>query len=80
VAARNITFNLPDDLIRRAKIYAAQHDTTVNAVVRRLLEEALSVEDRAYIAGERFLAIAKRGPHSTVDPGTIRREELHERW
>jgi plasmid stability protein len=80
VANRNITFNLPEDLIKRAKIHAAQHDTTVNAVVRRLLEEALSVEDRAYAAGKRLLEIAERGPYSTVDPGTIRREELHERW
>jgi plasmid stability protein len=80
VAARNITFSLPEDLIRRAKVYAAQHDTTVNAVVRRLLEEALSDKDRAYLAGKRFLEIAKLGPFSDVDPGTIRREDLHERW
>jgi plasmid stability protein len=80
VASRNITFNLPEDLIKRAKIHAAQHDTTVNAVVRRLLEEALSAEDRAYLAGKRFLEIAEDGPYSTVDPGTISREEIHERW
>ena len=77
---RNITISLPDDLIRRAKVYAAQHDTTVNAVVRRLLEEALDGQDRARAAGERFLAIAKQGPYSTIDVGTITREEMHERW
>ncbi len=76
---RNITLNLPSDLIRQAKIYAAEHDTTINTVVRELLEETLSRESRARAAAQRFLEIAERGPLSTVDPGSIRREELHER-
>jgi plasmid stability protein len=79
VATRNITFNLPEDLIRRAKVYAAQHDTSVNAVVRRLLEEAIPDEDRARAAGERLLEIASQGPYSDVDPGTISRDEIHQR-
>jgi plasmid stability protein len=79
VANRNITFNLPVDLIRRAKIYAAEHDTNVNAIVRHLLEEALSAKDRAREAGERLLAIAESGPLFTGDPASISREELHER-
>ena len=27
---RNITFSLPTSLIRKAKVYAAWHDTTIN--------------------------------------------------
>lgn len=76
---RNITFSLPADLIRQAKVYAAQHDTTVNTLVRELLQEALTREERVRAAAERFLAIAARGPHFTSDPGVISREELHER-
>ena len=76
---RNITFSLPADLIRKAKVYAAEHDTTINTLVRELLAEALSRESRARAATARLLAIANRGPYSIVDPGTIRREELHER-
>ena len=79
MATRNITFNLPEDLVRDAKVYAAQHDTTVNAVVRELLQTHVSAEARARAAAERVLAIAERGPYSTVDPSTIRREELYER-
>ncbi len=79
MAARNITFNLPADLIREAKIYAAQHDTTVNALVRELLEEKVNARARARAAAERFLQLAAEGPYSDVDPGTIRREELYER-
>jgi hypothetical protein len=79
VESRNITFSLPADLIRRAKVYAAERDTNVNSVVRQLLEEALSAKDRARAAGDRLLAIAEHGPLFTGDPGSISREELHER-
>jgi len=74
-----VTFHLPVDLLREAKVYAAEHDTTVNAIVRELLQEKLAAEARARAAAERFLQLAKRGPYSSVDPGSIRREELHER-
>ena len=76
---RNVTFSLPVGLLRQAKIYAAEHDTTVNAVVRELLEERVSAEARSRAASKRFLDLAKRGPYSAVDPSSISREELHER-
>ena len=76
---RNVTFSLPADLMRQAKIYAAEHDTTVNAIVRELLQERVSGEARIRAAAERFLQLAASGPSSTVDPGSIRREELYER-
>ena len=76
---RNITFSLPVDLVRRAKVYAAEHDTTVNALVRELLQEALVRDGRARVAADRLLAIADQGPYFTIDPGSIRREELYER-
>jgi plasmid stability protein len=85
MAKRNITLSLPTDLIRQAKVYAAEHDTTVNALVRELLEEKLGVIDEKKLerireAGRRILEIARKGPSSPVDPGTISREEMHERW
>jgi plasmid stability protein len=48
VDARNITFKLPVDLIREAKIFAASHDTTVNALVRDLLHDRLSSHRRGH--------------------------------
>lgn len=36
---RNTTFNLPEDLIQRAKAYATEHGTTVTAIVRRHLQQ-----------------------------------------
>lgn len=79
VKTRNLTLNLPADLIRQAKVCAAQRDTTINAFVRQLLEEALSEESRRRLAVRRVLDLAKRGPHSNVDPGSIRREQIYER-
>jgi plasmid stability protein len=78
VANRNITLSLPVDLIRQAKIYAAEHDTTVNGLVRELLQEKLNPAERARAAGKAFLEIARRGPISPIDPGSIRREEIYE--
>ena len=74
-----MTFHLPVDLLRQAKIYAAQNDTTVNAIVRELLQQKLAGEAKAKAAAERFLQLAERGPHSSVSPESIQREELYDR-
>jgi plasmid stability protein len=79
VETRNITFSLPADLVRQAKVYAAQHDTTINALVRELLSEKLNQEERVRAAAERLLALADRGPFFSADPSSLRRDELHER-
>src|SRR3954452_25574691 len=79
VATRNITFHLPDDLLRDAKVYAAQHDTSVNALVKELLEEKLGKQARYRAATLRILELAKQGPYFTTDPGTIRREDIYDR-
>lgn len=76
---RNITFSLPADLVHQAKVYAAEHETTVNGLVRELLTEAVTRNGRTRKAAKRILALAARGPYFTADPGSISREELHER-
>jgi plasmid stability protein len=79
VETRNITLNLPSDLIRKAKVYAAEHNTTINSLVRDIMQEALSRENRMQAAVTKLLNLAARGPYFTTDPRSIRREELHER-
>ena len=76
---RNITLSLPVDLVRQAKVYAAEHDTTINSLVRNLLQEALIRQGRARAAAEKLLSLADQGPYFTIDPGSIAREDLHER-
>jgi plasmid stability protein len=60
-------------------MYAAEHETSVNAIVRELLEDALLPENRAVAATKRLLTLADQGPLFTIDPRSITREELHER-
>jgi plasmid stability protein len=79
VKTRNITLSLPSDLIRKAKVYAAEHDTTINTLVRELLQDALERENRVQAAVGRLLVLADHGPYFTTDPGSIPREALHER-
>lgn len=43
---RNTTLNLPDDLVQRVKVYAAQHGTTMTAIIKAHLE-AITMPDRA---------------------------------
>lgn len=77
--AKNLTLHLPADLIRRVRVYAAQRDTSINSVVKELLEKTVAGEDKARTAADRILEVAKRGPWSAVDPGSISRDEMHER-
>jgi plasmid stability protein len=74
-----LTLNLPEELIKKAKVYAAQHDTSVNALMKQLLQERLDQEDPYKAAGRRFLEIVSRGPFVDIDPGTIKREDLYDR-
>lgn len=76
---RNITFKLPSELLTKAKIYAAQHDTTVNSLVRLLLEEKLQSGEEVREAGRRFLAIAEEGPFFSADLRSFSRDSYHER-
>jgi len=79
VPSRNVTFKLPNDLLSKAKVYAAQHDTTVNSLVRELLEEKVSSSERVRAAARRILAIAKAGPYFSADLRSFTRDSYHER-
>ncbi|MFO1490369.1 MAG: CopG family transcriptional regulator [Kiritimatiellia bacterium] len=41
---KNITISLPDDLARKAKVFAAEQDTSVSKYVGGLLAERLEAE------------------------------------
>jgi plasmid stability protein len=43
--ARNITLSLPDELIRRAKIVAAERDTSISAMVASILRQFVGDAD-----------------------------------
>ncbi|MGQ0572145.1 MAG: CopG family transcriptional regulator [Armatimonadota bacterium] len=77
---RNITLSLPADLVRRAKVLAAQRDTSVSRIMTEALTDLVSREEGYEAAQRRHLAVLRRG----VDLGTHgraswTREALHER-
>lgn len=78
MTSRNITLSLPDELIRKAKVLAAERDTSVSALVGGLLnqvigevagyDEVWAQEEAAMAAG-----VLRVGPVSWT------RDDLHER-
>lgn len=46
---KNTTFNLPEDLVARAKAYAAAHGTTMTAIVRAHLEAVTGGSEEAVL-------------------------------
>lgn len=47
---KNTTFNLPEELVARAKAYAADHGTTMTSIVREHLAAVTSAPDEAIVA------------------------------
>ncbi|MEO6794485.1 MAG: DUF6364 family protein [Mycobacterium sp.] len=75
---RNITLTMPTELVRRAKVLAAQRDMSVSSLVARLLEQLVG-EVRGYDE----VAELERGKMSVglleIGPITWSRDELHQR-
>ena len=75
---KNITVSLPDDTYRRARIKAAERDTSVSALVREFLtslgEEESDFERRKRLQAEVLASVKdfRAGDRMT-------REEVHER-
>ena len=79
MATRNITLSLPDDLVRRAKVLAAQKDTSVSALVADLLRQTLEEGgdyDSVWFAEEQLMA---KGIGLEVGQVTWSRDDTHKR-
>ncbi|HZJ09930.1 MAG TPA: DUF6364 family protein [Trueperaceae bacterium] len=79
MATRNITLSLPEDLVRSAKILAAQQDTSVSALVADLLRQVTDQGgeyDSLWAAEERLMA---EGIGLEIGSITWSRDEAHER-
>ena len=74
----NLTIALDDELLRRARVRAAELGTSVNAVLRDHLAAWTGLQDDRRRAVEKILDAAKR---SKASSGGRRwtRDELHER-
>ena len=77
MAKANLTLQLDEDVIRRAKIVAAKRGTSVSGLVARELGELTDEDERYEDAMHRAREILRR---ATARGGrSWRRDELHER-
>ena len=77
---QNITLSLPREVVREAKVIAAQRETSISALMARVLKELVEEEHGYRAARERSLNRLEDG----LDFGTggkrgWSRDELHER-
>jgi hypothetical protein len=56
---RKVTFSLPEELVRDAKVYAAERDLSLDALVRKTLESVVASRSRRREAVRRLLRLAK---------------------
>lgn len=77
LARRNLTVQLDEEVIRRAKILAAKRGTSVSGLVARELEELVG-QDARYEEAHR---LAEKAMTRSVPRGgrTWRRDDLHDR-
>ncbi|MBX6748269.1 MAG: hypothetical protein IRY85_01140 [Micromonosporaceae bacterium] len=74
----NLTLSIDDDLLRRARVRAAERGTTVNAIVRDFLETFAGV-DQVSPALLRIVGLAHDSTASSGDGGrTWRRDDIYE--
>ncbi|MCC7078411.1 MAG: hypothetical protein IT198_14915 [Acidimicrobiia bacterium] len=76
--ARNITLSLPEELVRRAKILAAEQDTSVSALVASLLEQMVGDSSDYDDLWAREEGVMQSGVLRVGDM-TWSRDDLHER-
>jgi len=74
----NITLKIDDELLREAKIMAAEEDTSVSALFAQQLEKLVR-KRRGYVAARRTAKALMRDakPRGWIRPTS--RDELHER-
>ncbi|MBS9532851.1 hypothetical protein KIH27_04525 [Mycobacterium sp. M1] len=77
--SKNITLTMPAELVRRAKVLAAQRDMSVSGLVARLLEQLVGEVDDYDDVAERERRIMSGDSGLQIGPMTWSRDELHQR-
>jgi hypothetical protein len=75
---KNITLAVDEDVLKAVRRYAAQHDTTVNGLVREHLQRIAARENRAQEAIRRLRELSERSK-GEVGEITWTRDDLYER-
>lgn len=77
---QNVTLAIPKSLLRKAKVVAAERQTSLSALLTQLLATLVEQEDQYEQARQRSLALLEQG-FELGTQGKIpwSRDELHER-
>jgi hypothetical protein len=75
---KNITLSIDDKVLAAARRYAAEMDSSVNALVRGYLTGLANQQDRARQARLRIRALS-RTSRASLAGRSWKRDELHER-
>ena len=77
---QNITLAIPKSLLRKAKVIAAERQTSLSALLTQLLSELVKQEDEYEQARQRSFAMMEQGFNlGTYGQISWSRDELHER-
>ncbi|HEY0879636.1 MAG TPA: hypothetical protein VGE10_14405 [Zeimonas sp.] len=74
----NLTITVDEEVLRKARIRALEQGSSVNAVLRELLEAYAGVGDSQSAAVDELIALSKKS-RSRRGRSRWTREELHER-
>jgi len=77
-AKRNLTLNLPVDLIREAKVQAAQRNMSLNAWIQEAIDHTMRFRPSRILAGEKILEAAEKRVLK-MPKKKLTRAELYER-
>jgi hypothetical protein len=75
---KNITLSVEEEVLERARVYAAKHRTTVNRLVREHLQQLARREDRIEKAREELLQMIDESPGRLGPDWEWNREDAYE--
>lgn len=77
---QTIALSLPKNILRKAKVLAIEHETSVSGLLTDLLTNLIEREDRCQLAKKDYFATLSRATNLATD-GEIgwSRDSLHER-
>jgi hypothetical protein len=78
MAKQNLTVTLDAEIIRKARVLAAQRGSSISEMVSRTIDELVSKAETYDAARARALEMIQRGFH-LGKPRRVSRDELHER-
>lgn len=75
---KNVTLSIDEAVLSAVRKYAAERNSSVNALVREFLGAIAEREDRAKNARQRILELSE-GSHARIGSKSWSRNELHAR-